>query len=85
MVPITTDLDWGIVGALPQMLQTSYGSLHKVLGLQAGDTLLVRGGSSTVGLMSIELGKMLGATVLATVRNPNKVAKMKEIGADHVL
>ncbi len=35
--------------------------------------------------MSIELGKMLGATVLATTRNPNKVAKMQEIGADHVL
>ncbi len=34
--------------------------------------------------MSIELGKMLGATVLATTRNPNKVAKMQEIGADHV-
>ncbi|WP_155285956.1 zinc-binding dehydrogenase [Lacticaseibacillus zhaodongensis] len=85
MIPITTDLNWDIVGALPEMLQTSYGSLHEGLDLQAGDTLLVRGGSSTVGLMSIALGKMLGATVLATTRNPNKVAKMQEIGADHVL
>lgn len=85
MIPLTTDLDWSVVGALPEMLQTSYGSLHEGLAVQAGDTLLIRGGSSTVGLMSIGLGKMLGATVLATTRSREKAAAMQQQGADHVL
>ena len=85
MIPFTTELDWATVGALPETLQTSFGSLHTGLDLQAGDSLLVRGGSSTVGLMSIALGKMRGATVIATTRNPDKVAKLKAVGANHVL
>lgn len=85
MIPISTDLDWATVGALPEMLQTSYGSLHTGLALQAGETLLVRGGSSTVGLMSIALGKMIGAKVIATTRNSAKVAKLQALGADQVV
>lgn len=85
MIPLTTDLDWSIVGALPEMLQTSYGSLNEGLQLKAGESLLIRGGSSTVGLMSIGLGKMLGATVLATTRSQGKVEQMTKLGADHVL
>ncbi|WP_056988904.1 zinc-binding dehydrogenase [Lacticaseibacillus camelliae] len=85
MIPLETDLDWDLVGALPEMLQTIYGSLNKGLNLTAGDTVLIRGGSSTVGLMSIGLAKMLGATVLATTRSQAKVAKLTAMGADHVL
>jgi NADPH:quinone reductase-like Zn-dependent oxidoreductase len=85
MIPLTTDLGWETVGALPEMLQTSYGSLHRGLDLQPGETLLIRGGSSTVGLMAIALGKMLGATVIATTRSQGKVARMEELGADKVL
>lgn len=85
MIPINTTLDWATVGALPEMLQTSYGSLHIGLALAAGETVLIRGGSSTVGLMSIALAKMVGATVLATTRNPAKVDKLKAFGATHVL
>ncbi|KRK74120.1 zinc-binding dehydrogenase [Lacticaseibacillus nasuensis] len=85
MIPLKTNLDWSLVGALPEMLQTAYGSLHVGLNLQAGESVLVRGGSSTVGLMSIALGKMLGATVFATTRKPAKVAKLKALGAARVL
>ncbi|MFD1484902.1 zinc-binding dehydrogenase [Lacticaseibacillus baoqingensis] len=85
MIPLDTKLDWATVGALPEMLQTSYGSLHTGLALQAGESVLIRGGSSTVGLMSIALAKMAGATVFATTRNPAKVDKLKAFGATHVL
>ncbi len=47
---VETGLDWATLGALPEMVQTAYGSLHTSLRLQAGQTLLIRGGTTSVGL-----------------------------------
>lgn len=85
VIPIKTDLDWSIIGALPEMLQTAYGSLSEGLRLEKGDRLLIRGGSSTVGLMAIILAKLMGAYVIATTRNEKKVEELKEQGADCVI
>ncbi|WP_076461536.1 zinc-binding dehydrogenase [Limosilactobacillus caccae] len=85
LIPFDSDLDWATIGALPEMLQTSYGSLTEGLHLQKGDTLLIRGGSSTVGLMAAVQAQRMGATVIATSRNESKLAKMKELGVDYPL
>ncbi|HEY4385549.1 MAG TPA: zinc-binding dehydrogenase, partial [Ktedonobacteraceae bacterium] len=60
------------------------GSLD-AMDARSGQTLLVRGGTSSVGMAAIALGKSLGMTVLATTRNQQKVATLREHGADHVI
>ncbi len=82
---IETGLDWATLGALPEMVQTAYGSLHTSLRLQAGQTLLIRGGTTSVGLAAAILAKKLGATVIATTRKPERETMLKANGADHVV
>lgn len=83
--PVTTDLDWESFGALPEMYLTAWGVTIEAVGLEAGQSLLVRGGSSSVGLACISIAKEMGCTVLATTRKEAKVARIKAGGADHVL
>lgn len=83
LIPFESDLDWAILGALPEMLQTAYGSISQGLHVQSGDLLLVRGGSSTVGLMASVLARHMGVKVIATTRNAAKLTTMKELGIDY--
>ncbi|HVG24896.1 MAG TPA: zinc-binding dehydrogenase [Thermoanaerobaculia bacterium] len=85
VLPIETELPWEIVGALPEMLQTAYGSLTTGLGLRAGQTLLIRGGTSSVGLAAAALARRMGATVLATTRKRERFANLAASGVDHPL
>jgi NADPH:quinone reductase-like Zn-dependent oxidoreductase len=85
VLALTTTLDWAQLGALPELLQTAWGSLTSALQVQAGQTLLVRGGTSSVGLMAIQLAKHFGLTVLATTRNQAKAERLRQVGADHVV
>ena len=83
VIPVRTELDWATLGALPEMLQTAHGSLHTGLGIQAGQTILVRGGTSSVGVAAALLAKEAGLTVFSTTRNPGRVGMLKELGVDH--
>jgi len=65
--------------------KTAYVGLVVRGGLKAGETLLVHGASGGVGLAAVELGKALGATVIAAVSGPDKLAVVKEKGADHLI
>lgn len=85
VIPVETDLDWARLGALPEVLQTAWGSLHVGVGLKAGERLLVRGGTSSVGLMAAILAKRAGATVLSTTRRPKRAQQLRKLGIDHVL
>lgn len=67
------------------MLQTAYGSLSIGLDLKPGQSLLVRGGTSSVGMAAAVLAKRLGATVLSTTRDTSKVQALQDLGVDHVL
>ena len=67
------------------MLQTAHGSLTVGLDAQAGQTLLIRGGTSSVGMAAAILAKDRGLTVLSTTRQPDRVGALKAIGVDHVL
>lgn len=85
VIPFETNLPWEVVGALPEMFQTAYGSLTTGLGLRAGQTLLIRGGTSTVGLSAATIAKDLGATVLSTTRSPGRAGELTAVGVDHPL
>jgi len=85
VLPVKTDLDWATLGALPEMLQTAHGSLHTGLGVQPGQTFLVRGGTSSVGVAAAVLAKEYGLTVFSTTRNPARVEMLRELGVDHPL
>lgn len=78
-------LSWEVLGALPEMLQTAHGTLFRALRLKANEKLLIRGGTSSVGLTAIALAKHAGAHVIATTRSPAKEALLKDAGADDVI
>jgi NADPH:quinone reductase-like Zn-dependent oxidoreductase len=85
VVPFHSDLDWATLGAVPEMLQTANGSLTLGLDAQAGQSLLIRGGTSSVGMAAAVLAKDRGLTVLSTTRNPERAAALESIGVEHVL
>lgn len=82
---IETGLDWAKLGAIPEMFQTTHGALTLGLELRAGDRLLVRGGTSSIGLLAARLAKGMGATVLATTRSADRKGKLEASGVDHVI
>ncbi|WP_206685788.1 zinc-binding alcohol dehydrogenase family protein [Kribbella qitaiheensis] len=85
VIPVETKLDWATLGALPEMLQTAHGSLYTGLDIQPGQTFLVRGGTSSVGVAAAVLAKDHGLTVLSTTRNPERLELLRELGVDHPL
>ncbi|MDH4334476.1 MAG: zinc-binding dehydrogenase [Chloroflexota bacterium] len=85
VIPVETDLDWARLGALPEVLQTAWGSLTVGVGLKMGDSLLIRGGTSSVGLMAAILAKRQGATVVSATRRPERAVELRALGIDHVL
>jgi NADPH:quinone reductase len=85
VIPFRSDLPWEVLGAVPETLQTAYGSLTVGLDLRPGQTLLVRGGTSSVGLAAAALGRDLGATVLSTTRRADRVDALRAHGVDRVL
>ena len=85
VVPFTSNLDWATLGAVPEMLQTAYGSLTIGLDAQPGQSILIRGGTSSVAMATAVLARRLDMIVLSTTRNPGKIEALRRIGADHVL
>jgi NADPH:quinone reductase-like Zn-dependent oxidoreductase len=84
-IPFTSDLDWSTVGAVPEMLQTSYGSLTVGLDAQPGQSILIRGGTSSIGMATAVLAKQRAMTVFSTTRSPAKSGALTDLGVDHVL
>ena len=64
---------------------TAYIALVRRARLTAGETLLVHGGAGGTGSAAIQLGKSLGARVIATASSADKLAFCRELGADHVI
>lgn len=85
VIPFVSDLEWSILGAVPEMLQTAYGSLTVGLDIQPGQSILIRGGTSSVGMAAAVLAKQRNMTVLSTTRNASKTAALTGIGVDHIL
>ena len=86
LMPVTTTLPWEILAALPETYLTAHGSLD-ALGVtpERGGRLLIRGGTSSVGLAAAQIAAAYGIEVAATTRNPDKAEALKASGVDHVL
>ena len=85
MIPFASDLEWSILGAVPEMLQTAHGSLTVGLDAQPGQSILIRGGTSSVGMAAAVLANQRNMSVLSTTRSANRTAFLTDLGVDHVL
>lgn len=80
-----SDLPWDELAALPEAYLTVWGALDRSLAIQAGQTLLVRGATSSVGLAAVTYATARGLRVIATTRSPANRQRLQHIGADEVV
>jgi NADPH2:quinone reductase len=83
--PIPGDADFGTAAAFTTAYLTAYVSLVRRANLQPGETLLVHGAAGGVGLAAVDLGRVLGATVIATASSEEKRMFLQAYDAHHVL
>src|SRR6202035_2183364 len=81
-IPLDTTLDWPQLRSIPESFGTAWGSLEE-LGMSRGQSLLVHGGTSSVGMAAITIAKDRGLTVLATTRQRDKCPALDAGGVDH--
>ena len=81
-LPIPTGLDLLQAAALPETAFTVYANLFEHGALQAGETLLLHGATSGIGVMAIQMAKAAGARVIATGRGAAKAQAALALGAD---
>lgn len=84
-LPIPEDLPFEVAAAFTLAYATSYHALKDRASLRAGETLLVLGAAGGVGLAAVEIGKALGARVIAAASSDDKLAVCREHGADETL
>jgi len=85
LIPLSSSLDWALLAALPETYLTAHGSLRALGALGPGGALLVRGGTSSVGMAALSLARERGLETIATTRNPGKADTLRAAGADHVV
>src|SRR5947207_11816489 len=83
LMPITTTLPWEVLAALPETYLTAQGALD-ALGAVRG-RLLIRGGTSSVGMAAASIASGYGVETAATTRRPGKIDALTAAGVDHVL
>jgi putative PIG3 family NAD(P)H quinone oxidoreductase len=84
-LPIPAGLSEVEASALPETFFTVWSNVFERGALQAGETLLVQGGSSGIGVTAIQLAKARGATVIVTAGSDAKCAECLKLGADHAI
>lgn len=85
VLPVASRLAWSDLAAIPESYATAWTCLHRNLRLEAGQTILVRGGTSALGQAAINIASHHGAKVIATTRKQERGDNLKKIGAQSVL
>ena len=85
VVPIPPIMPYAQATNFPTLYPTAYGVLKWKANLQPGEVLLVHGAGGGSGLTGIEVGKAMGAVVIASAGGADKLAAAKEAGADHLI
>ena len=85
VLPIPASMDFTTAAAFGMTYGTSMHALRQRGQLQAGETLLVLGASGGVGLAAVEIGKAMGARVIAAASSADKLAVAKAAGADELI
>ncbi|MEI7607408.1 MAG: NADPH:quinone oxidoreductase family protein [Rhodospirillaceae bacterium] len=83
--PIPDSMDFAIAASFPIAYGTSHIALWERAALKAGETLLVHGAAGGVGLTAVEIGKALGATVIASANGADRLAIAAAHGADQLI
>lgn len=84
-LPYPENLKWEEAAAIPLVFQTAWHMLITRAQLQPGEDALILGAGSGVGSAAIQIAKFFGARVIATAGSDEKLAKAKELGADHLI
>ena len=81
LMPVPDEVDWPAAGGVPEAFTTAHDALFTLAGLAAGERLLVHGGAGGVDTAAIQLGRLTGARVTATVRDDSLRAGVQALGA----
>lgn len=84
-LPLPAEMDLTVAGGFPLVYGTSLHALKQRGGLQSGETLLVLGAAGGVGLAAVQIGKLMGARVIAAASTEQKRALCLEHGADETI
>jgi putative PIG3 family NAD(P)H quinone oxidoreductase len=84
LMPVPASLDWPAAGGLPEVFTTAYDAIFVQAGLRPGEHLLVHGGAGGVGVAAIQLGRVVGARVTATVRREASREQVGALGAEAI-
>ena len=85
VLPVRTGLPWDVLAAIPETFLTAWGSLFEAMDVQSGQTILIRGGTSSVGMAAASLANDHGARVIATTRDRGKAGALRASGASEVV
>lgn len=84
-LPVPAGLSNVEAASLPETFFTVWSNVFDRAQLQTGETLLVQGGSSGIGVTAIQMAKAMGATVIVTAGSDDKCAACLALGADHAI
>jgi NADPH:quinone reductase-like Zn-dependent oxidoreductase len=85
VIPIPENLGFNEAASVPLVFLTAWHMLVGLAGIRLGQTVLVLGANSGVGMAAIQIAKLFRARVIATAGNESKMQKARELGADHVI